>query len=314
MLTIIIPAYNHEEYVLESLEAACLVDLPGTHIVVIDDGSSDRTKGKVELFLQQHPLADVTFISKSNGGLVSSLILGLEMAKTEYVYIVASDDIPSAIGIKECVRLLEESPRAMFCVGGAINYFEDEPEGNTPVYNAAHDKFFAMNSMSRTSEMYLNYPQPILLQSTIFRVSALKAIGGWDKEILLDDYPTFVKMLVRYPILGEDFLYFPQVLVVKYRQHGTNSYKNVERQFFIVKQMLDRLAPKEIYSKALGKVLALHFLGAMRLKRFKEGFRLFNGVGIKVLFNFSRYLAFYVARFAMRRLKRLTGSVRGVES
>jgi cellulose synthase/poly-beta-1,6-N-acetylglucosamine synthase-like glycosyltransferase len=309
MLTIVIPAYNHERYVLESLQAACLVDLPGTHIVVIDDGSSDSTREKVESFLKQDVQTNVTFITKSNGGLVSSLILGLEMAKTEYMYIVASDDIPSAAGIKECIRLLEESPGAMFCVGGAINYFGDKSEDFTPVYNAKHDKFFSMNAVSRASAIYLNYPQPILLQSTIFRVSALKEIGGWDKEILLDDYPTFIKMLGRFPALGQDFLYCPQVLVVKYRQHETNSYKNVERQFFIVKQMLDRLAPVEIYSKALGKVLAMHFLGAMRLKHFREGFRLFNGVNIKVLLSFFHYLAFYVFRFVMLRLKRSVGSI-----
>jgi glycosyltransferase involved in cell wall biosynthesis len=311
MLTIVIPAYNHEHYVIEGLEAACSVDLPGTEIIIIDDGSTDATRLKIEQFLQEKAPSNVTFLVKENGGVVSSLALGLERAKTEFIYFVASDDILCFKGIAACIQQLEKHPAAMFCIGGGVSFNSDDPEVSTPIYGELHERFFSMSASSRASALYLNYPQPILLQSTVFRRAALKEVGGWDSRIVLDDYSMFIKMFTKFPSLGHDFLYAPVQIVVKYRQHGTNAYKNVSRQFFMIKQMLDFLAPAEIYSKALGKVLAMHFLGAVRLGRFNDGLSLFKGVSIGAKAYFVYYLVSYVSSYAGRVLDNLARRVFG---
>jgi len=304
MLTIIIPAYNHQGYVLESLAAARQVNIPGVKVIVIDDGSTDGTLRVVEDYLAKFPADNVQVLSKPNGGLVSSLILGLELADTPYIYIVASDDILIPGGIVQCLNSLERFPELKFCVGGGENYYEDDPSLTSSVYGAAHDEFFQLSEKKRSEALFLAYPQPILLQSTLFRVDALKAIGGWDRQILLDDYPTFIKMFSRFPNINKDFIYQPDVLVVKYRQHGTNSYKNVERQFGIVKQMLSKLAPAKLYPKAMGKVLALHFLGAVRSGQASKGLKILKGHGAGVYLNFSFYLAFFIFRFLLVRIRK----------
>jgi len=311
MLTIVIPAYNHQSYVVEGLEAACSVNLPGTEIIIIDDGSTDATRQKIEQFLQEKNPGNVTFVAKENGGVVSSLALGLERAKTEFIYFVASDDILCCEGITACIQQLENLPDAMFCIGGGVSFTSDDPEINTPVYGELHENFFSMSPSSRASALYLNYPQPILLQSTVFRCAGLKEVGGWDARIILDDYSLFIKMFTRFPLLNHDFLYTPLQTVVKYRQHNANAYKNVSRQFFIIKQMLDFLAPAEIYSRALGKVLAMHFLGTFRLGRFKEGISLFKDVLIGAKLYFVYYLASYVISYAGRALSKLARRVFG---
>ena len=311
MLTIVIPAYNHEHYVIEGLEAACAVDLPGTEIIIVDDGSTDATRQKIEQFLQEKNPGNVTFVVKENGGVVSSLALGLERAKTEFIYFVASDDILCCEGITACIHQLEGQPDAMFCIGGGVSFTSDDPESNTPVYGELHERFFSMSASSRERALYLNYPQPILLQSTVFRRAGLKEVGGWDSRIILDDYSMFIKMFTKFPLLNHNFLYSPVQIVVRYRQHGANAYKNVSRQFFIIKQMLDFLAPAEIHSRALGKVLAIHFLGAARLGRFKEGLSLFKDVLIGARLYFVYYLASYVFSYSGRALSKLVRRVFG---
>lgn len=311
MLTIVIPAYNHEHYVIEGLEAACSVDLPGTEIIIVDDGSTDATRLKIEQFLQEKKPGNVTFVVKENGGVVSSLALGLERAKTEFIYFVASDDILCYEGITACIQQLEDHADAMFCIGGGVSFASDDPDVNTSVYGELHEQFFSMSASSRASALYLNYPQPILLQSTVFRCAGLKEVGGWDPRIVLDDYSMFIKMFTKFPLLNHDFLYVPAQTVVKYRQHGANAYKNVSRQFFIIKQMLDFLAPVEIYSKALGKVLAMHFLGAVRLGRFNDGLSLFKNVSMGAKSYFVYYLAFYVFSYAGRAISKFARRVFG---
>ena len=304
MLTIVIPAYNHEGYVLESLVAARKVSAPGVKILVIDDGSTDGTLQVVNNYLAQFPSDNIEVVSKPNGGLVSSLILALELVKTTYIYIVASDDVPVPEGILSCLNKLEGASDLQFVIGGAENYFPDESARSSPVYGEAHDKFFSLSEKERAEALFMAYPQPILLQSTIFRVAALRAIGGWDREILLDDYPTFVKMFSMFPVFSRDFIFKSDVLVVKYRQHDTNSYKNVERQFGIVKQMLKKLAPPALYPRALGKVLALHFLGAIRLGQITKGLRLLKHQQLKVYLSFFYYCIFFVFRFLSVRKRK----------
>ncbi len=304
MLTIVIPAYNHEAYVIECLAAARELALPGVKVLIIDDGSKDATLSVVRQYMAEYPSDSVDVIAKSNGGLVSSLILALSIVDTAYFYIVASDDVPIAQGLMACVGLLEKNPDAQFCIAGGVNYFPENPTLDSPVYGEGHSRFFALPESKRSQALFLDYPQPILLQSTVFRTSALRAIGGWDHNLLLDDYPTFVKMLTRYPVVGKDFLFKPDTWVVKYRQHGTNSYKNVERHFFIVKQMFDTLAPYDLHAKALGKVLILHFLGAVRSGQIKKGTHLLKGHSVQVYWQAALYLVRFTVRYISVKIKR----------
>ncbi|MBH3425773.1 MULTISPECIES: glycosyltransferase family 2 protein [Pseudomonas] len=311
MLTIIIPAYNHEKYIIEGLEAACSVDLPGTKIIIIDDGSTDSTKLKIEQFIQEKSPKNVDFLVKKNGGVVSSLNLGLEMANTEFVYFVASDDILCSEGVVACVQQLKNQPSAMFCIGAGVSFTSDFPEVKKPVYNKLHEEFFSMSASSRVNALYLNYPQPILLQSTVFRRAGLNEVGGWDRRIILDDYSMFIKMFTKFPLLNRDFLYASKQVVVKYRQHDANVHKNISRQFFIINQMLGFLAPAGLYSRALGKVLAMHFLGAVRLGRTADGLGLFKGVSIGAKVYFVYYLISYIFGFFLRFSSKLMRRVFG---
>ncbi|WP_377706526.1 glycosyltransferase family A protein [Pseudomonas protegens] len=263
MLTVLVPAYNHEAYIGECLEAACQIDIEGLKILVVDDGSTDETIARVNECIAANPAVDITLLQKSNSGLVSSLNLGLSQVKTEYLYLVASDDVPSAEGIRRCFTSLASQPQARFCIGGAENFFS-ESELRTAVYRPEHDRFFRLASELRNTELFTNYPSPVLLQSTIFRVSALRAIGGWDPDLILDDYPTFIKLLRAFPREGEDFLYLPEAVVVFYRHHGFNSYKNIARLFSMFSTVVMSLAPTELKHPAIAKAAAYYLLSGAR--------------------------------------------------
>jgi glycosyltransferase involved in cell wall biosynthesis len=267
MLTIIIPSYNHEQYIIDCLSAACEVDIPGKRIIVIDDGSTDGSVQKVRNYLESKQSNCVDLICKNNSGLVSSLNIGLSMADTEFLYLVASDDIPTPLGISKCVRELQKNASCQFCIGGGEIFFENSH--TIPIYGEQHDEFFKMDKEKRDKEIFLNYPSPVLLQSTVFRVKALVQIGGWDANLILDDYPTFVKLLRSFPKVDQDFVYKPEYPVVKYRYHGVNSFKNVYRQFSMVKQTLEQMAPRELQDQALGKALGRYLLAGLHVADFK---------------------------------------------
>ncbi|WP_027864484.1 glycosyltransferase family 2 protein [Massilia alkalitolerans] len=272
MLTIVIPSYNHERFIADCLDAARAIEVGGRRIIVIDDGSTDATAGVVRSYMDRHPDEGIELVCKKNSGLISSLNLGLEMTETDFVYFVASDDIPQGRGIMQCLEQLQSDPSYQFCIGGGENFFSDSEAAPTPVYGQRHRSFFEANTHQRRRDLFLNYPNPVLLQSTVFRTQALRTIGGWDRNLVLDDYPTFVKLLTRFPEHQRDFLFKPEFHVVRYRHHGTNSYKNLAKQFNIVKQTLELLAPDDLRQRALGSAIGFYLLVAVR-SRDIDGFR-----------------------------------------
>jgi cellulose synthase/poly-beta-1,6-N-acetylglucosamine synthase-like glycosyltransferase len=269
MLTILIPSYNHENYVLDCLNAACKIDVAGKKIIVIDDGSTDGTEERLRQFILERNKDDIRLVCKKNSGLVSSLNIGLSLVDTEYFYLVASDDIPVSQGILQCVKALQENPSLQFCIGGGVNFSKVWGARTTPIYGKKHEIFFKMKKYRRSREIFLNYPSPILLQSTVFRIEALQKIGGWDQNLIWDDYPTFVKLLEKFPQEGKDFIYRPEFCVVEYRHHGTNTYKNLAKQFSMIKQGFETLAPPELLEHAVGNALGYYVLVGMRERDMK---------------------------------------------
>lgn len=88
--SIIIPAYNLEEYLAGCLLSIKQQSLNDFEVLIVDDGSTDGTGQIAQEFVDQ----DCRFklISKENGGVSSARNLGLEYAVGEYIWFIDGDD------------------------------------------------------------------------------------------------------------------------------------------------------------------------------------------------------------------------------
>lgn len=88
-ISFLLPIYNGEAFLDETLES-CLEQTYGDYdIVAIDDGSTDRTAEVIERY--DHP--KLRYYRKENGGLVSALNYGLEQMDCQFVARIDADDI-----------------------------------------------------------------------------------------------------------------------------------------------------------------------------------------------------------------------------
>ena len=279
LITVLIGCYNHGKYIEQCLTALLGLELE-KKILIIDDGSTDNTVFVVNKFISEHTEENIELIQKPNSGVVSSINLGLSIINSKYFYPIASDDIPKVDGIKKVVEYLEQNENIDFFIGGGENLFEDGKK--TKVYTQKHDEFFSANFEKRYEKIFLDYPSPLLLQSTVFRTQILKDVGGWDRDLILDDFPMFVKLLTNKNI---NFVFEPSIETVFYRHHGVNTYKNIEKQFMMVKQALEKLAPNDLKNKAIGNALGYYILKAILQANFK--------LSLKLFFNTSFGIKFY---------------------
>lgn len=93
LLSIIIPVYNVEEYVLRCLESCTVQQMTSKYkyeVICVDDGSTDRSLEIVQEYAAKHDLVKV--IHKSNGGVSSARNCGMAVAQGRYLWFVDSDD------------------------------------------------------------------------------------------------------------------------------------------------------------------------------------------------------------------------------
>lgn len=93
-LSIIIPIYNVQDYIVRCMEGVLHQDLEDYEVIAVDDGSPDRSVELLQEYLATHPeeAARVRLIRKENGGLSDARNAGITAAKGEYLWFVDSDD------------------------------------------------------------------------------------------------------------------------------------------------------------------------------------------------------------------------------
>lgn len=89
-ISVIVPVYNIEKYLLECLESIAAQTLGDIQVLLIDDGSKDASGQICKDFIASHP--NFEYYHKENGGTASARNEGLAHARGEYIGFVDSDD------------------------------------------------------------------------------------------------------------------------------------------------------------------------------------------------------------------------------
>ena len=90
-VSIIVPFYNVENYIEKCLETLVNQTLKDIEIILVNDGSKDRSIDIVNKFLKQYP-EKIVYLEKENGGLSDARNFGIPHAKGEYIEFLDSDD------------------------------------------------------------------------------------------------------------------------------------------------------------------------------------------------------------------------------
>lgn len=114
ILSIIVPAYNMENYLAKGLESILCISNPSVlDVIVINDGSKDRTIEIAKSFEYQYP-GIVTVIDKENGNYGSCINVGLKEAKGKYIKILDADDRFATANFEKMVGELSDKDVDIF--------------------------------------------------------------------------------------------------------------------------------------------------------------------------------------------------------
>jgi poly-beta-1,6-N-acetyl-D-glucosamine synthase len=178
-IALLIAAYNEETCIAETLDYALRSDYMGSfEVVVIDDGSTDRTREIVQEYAARDER--VRLVQAEHGGKAEALNLALRDIQTPLVATIDADTLLMPYSLRRAVARLGNSPDDTVAVAGAV--LARNSRENLLTRAQEWDYFLGIASVKRAQA---------LLQGTlvaqgafsIYDTAALKQVGGWPNRI-----------------------------------------------------------------------------------------------------------------------------------
>lgn len=217
-VTIYIPAYNCEEFVLDSIDSALTQSYQNFEICVHDDGSSDGTLKKIKKKYRFNRKVKIS--SGENGGIGHASNSAISRGRGELILQLDSDDILHPEALAELIPLINEG---VVCAYGSFIRIDENSEKiddgwDWPIYS--HPRLMR--------SMIIHHPR-------LFRREGWEQIKGFDTDLVNGvDYDFFLRLAE----IGE-FAHTSNKLY-SYRIHGTSTsqekYETQTRNTFLVQQ------------------------------------------------------------------------------
>lgn len=106
-ISIIIPAYNIEKYIIRCLRSVAAQDYDNFEAVIINDGSTDDTERLINEFITDKP--NFRMISQANGGLSCARNKGIDVSTGDYIMFLDGDDELAAGALGEMTHEIENN-------------------------------------------------------------------------------------------------------------------------------------------------------------------------------------------------------------
>ena len=122
-ISVIIPAYNIENYIGKCLESVLAqdIDMKQMEIIVVDYGSSDNTGSVIDDYASRY--ANIKPIHKKNGGVSAARNDGIKAATGDYIFFFDGDDFQEKETCRELVEIIEREAADAVIYG--YHRFED---------------------------------------------------------------------------------------------------------------------------------------------------------------------------------------------
>jgi glycosyltransferase involved in cell wall biosynthesis len=121
LVSAIMPVYNSEKYITETLDSVCAQTYRNLEIVIVDDGCTDSTPEIIKKKMAACP--NIVFIRQKNAGVSAARNRAIRESRGDYVAFIDSDDLWEPTKIETQVGAMQETGmKACYC--GQINLFD----------------------------------------------------------------------------------------------------------------------------------------------------------------------------------------------
>lgn len=250
LVSVLIPAYNHERYVRRALSSVIEQTYPHIELLVLDDGSRDRTWEAVSEMAAACRERFVRFemTRQENQGTCLTLNRLLEAARGGYILMMASDDVLKPDAVSRLLGFLRDHPDYGLAVGdneiiddqGRVVFWTKRRKITADPDRARYRTFGDFLRQGRrdvdfNSAQFGDYYKLIegnhIPNGYLIRADLLARLR-FSPEAPLEDHYLMLQLAKSAPMK-----YIDEVLF-SYRWHGRNSIKNRDRMWLLSRRTL----------------------------------------------------------------------------
>jgi alpha-1,3-rhamnosyltransferase len=217
LVSVIIPAYNHEMYIEEALQSVINQTYKNIQLIVINDGSTDGTGAVIVNFIKKNDKFNIEYFSKPNEGICRTFNKGLELAKGKYIALLASDDMYASDKTEKQLRLMEENANiGLVFSDHYFVRFNQVTQIKATDYKPSTKRCFVNNIQNVNMYEKLLTENIIPALTVLIRKECFDKVGGFDNDLQREDYDMWLRISKEFPIafIDEPLAY--------YRIHDSN--------------------------------------------------------------------------------------------
>lgn len=235
LVSVTIPFLNSERFIAEAIESVIAQTYTQWELLLVDDGSTDRSKEIAREYAAQSPerIQYVMHPGHRNCGLASSRNLGVRNSKGEYLAFLDSDDVWLPHKLEKQIRLIGANPEAGMVYGLTEYWYDWDSNRETTHANeipplAPGGKLYFPPALFKSCYPLGPYGAPCTC-SYLIRRDAFERIGGFVESFnprtlqLYEDIAFLTRVYHQVPVFVDDSC------LDKYRQHPDSMCHVAER-------------------------------------------------------------------------------------
>ncbi len=225
LISVIIPCYNTQEYLAETLDSVIKQTLKNIEIICIDDGSTDNTPKILKQYAKQDKR--IKIITQKNAGVVTARNNAIAAAHAEYIYPLDSDDLITP----DC---LEKLYAAMMSGKGDII------SNRVVMFSQNQGGEFSLPNPTKSNMVITN----CLVNAALFRKKDFEETGGYDTAFNtgIEDYDLWVNFMFRH---NKKVYRVPEILFY-YRSKPKSNSRNAQgaNKYHELRKLMKRKYPE----------------------------------------------------------------------
>jgi len=176
LVSVIIPVYNSEKYVKETLDSVLASDYQNIEIILVDDGSSDNSLSIIKEYEEKHH--NIRCFAQANKGASAARNNAISKAGGTYILPVDADDLISKGFISEAVQILVNNENVKV-VSPTAEFFGDK----TGLWKLPP---FSLNLLARRN---------MLSCCALYQKSDWERAGGYNEHVAREDWVFWISVL-----------------------------------------------------------------------------------------------------------------------
>jgi glycosyltransferase involved in cell wall biosynthesis len=256
-VSVLIDTYNHERFIERAITSVLEQDMPmdGVEILIVDDGSTDRTPDIVRRFEPR-----VRLIRKPNGGQASAFNLGFAQAHGEILVTLDGDDWWAKEKLRRVLETLEANPAVGFVGHG---FYEEYSDGRCNGLILPGSSYLLDLASLQNAELFRHLAAFFGTSRMTIRKPVLDQILPIPEELTIeaDEYIFTLAPAIRPAIILNEPLCYYGIHSANLFQFGKFEPGKARRKMKVLDALMRELPPKLRKFGATDEIVAALFQG-----------------------------------------------------